>query len=701
MSKLFRNTLYLISILTCGWVLFAAQVHAELESEFEFIEDLTPEGGESEDFGLGARIFGDELFVAWPHGFGNPAPAPGCGEVYYYKKNADGRFELLSILQSPDCSPGDMFGASDMALEGDTLFISALSGLRGDGQGSPGDSRVWVFERDAEHNPGDINEGWRPTGDLKGSRVGGSRAMGGFIDLEGDTLAVQSVTFESVFGFNFARADGIYIFNRDGETWTETNFISESTAFFGLGFELTTDQLIVGAPEAQTFGGAGKVYVYDRVGDDFVLGQTLTAGPEFNFGYFVDVQDDRMAIGAVNLAEPGAVFAYRRDGSSQWQADGKLTPPNRAANDIYGVYGEFAGDVLLIGAENGKRQSDPAAGKVYIYTFDDQAYQLAQELTAPIDSTASDVFGGALTSNGTDILVKAFGSPAGGFTGFYHFQREGGPSTPPDPDFEITLGHSGLFFNPERDGEGFIVDMLPDGRGLMLWFTYHQGEPLWMIAQGPVEENMIMMNEVHITRGHGFGAAYDPGSFELIPWGSLVLEFDDCDNGRVSYFNDLEGFEDGVIELMRLSNIAGIDCGETQSTVANGFSGGFYNPMRNGEGLQVHITNLNGTRTPVVYWPTYDNDSNQIWLLGMGEIEGDSIILDELYSFSGTGFGSEFSSEALNQTVWGSARVDYDGCDSLTLTYDSVQPGFDSGTLDMTRLYQLGLTSCNGTPSAQ
>lgn len=667
-----------------------------VQGEFQFVEDLTPPGGEIEDFGLGAAVFGNELFVAWPHGFGNPDPAPACGEVHYYKKGAGGRFELQSVLQAPNCTLGDMFGASTMALDGDTLVVPAFSGLRGDGQGSPAASRLWVFQRDPDHAPGDVNAGWRPVTELTGSKVDGNRAIGGKVQIRGNLMAAQSHVMESAFGFRFARADGIYLFKRDGDSWTEFKHLTEPTDFFGFDFELTSEQLIVGAPEAQTFGAAGKVLVYDYSGENFTLRQTLTAGPERNLGYFLTVDGDQLAVGAINLAQTGAVFLFERDANGDWQAAGKLTPPTRANNDLYGVSGRLVDDLLIIGAENGLRQSGPSAGKVFIYRRSAGGMTLIQELVAPVASDASDVFGGSLLSNGTDLFIKAIGTPAGGFSAFYHFQREAPPAV--EEPFAVSLGHSGLFFHPERSGEGFMINTLPDGRGMMLWFTYDQGTPMWLLAIGPIEDNAMLLNEVFVTHGRVFDPTFNPNQYELLNWGSMVLEFDDCDTGRVHYFSDL-GFGDGSFELVRLSNIAGLRCGETVEPVVNGFSGGFFNPGRDGEGLKIHITDLDGEWVPVVYWPTYDTEGNQLWLFGMGRTEGDSILIDELERFDGASFGDLFNSSDVNRSRWGSARIDFDGCDDLVINYQSDSPEFGSGSLDMTRLYLLGQTTCNGSPS--
>ncbi|MEE4305130.1 MAG: hypothetical protein V2J19_13365 [Wenzhouxiangella sp.] len=669
-----------------------------LRAQFEFVEDLTPSGGELEDFGIGVEVFGNEMFASWPHGFGNPDPAPACGELYHYEKNADGRWELLGILQAPDCSPGDMFGATSVALEGDLLAVPAFTGLRFDGQGDAGDSAVHLFERDPGYNPGGINAGWRPIARLTESEDGADRALGGLVEFNDGVLAVQSHVFENAYGYNFARSDSIVLFGEVGGSWQEIGRVSENTDFFGLGYSLSDEQLIVGAPETQTYGGAGRVYVYDRQGGQLTLAQTLDAGPEANFGYFVDVQDDWMAVGALNIGAQGAVFLYRREGGS-WQPAGKLTPPDRAANDLYGVVTRFSGDLLFVGAENGRRQSEPAAGAVFIYQREGGEYRLIQTLQAPVDSDKSDLFGTYVSSNGTDLLVKAVATPAGGRAALYHFQREGGSTPPPTgTPFEVSTGHSGLFFNPERSGEGFMIDTLPDGRALMFWFTYDNGEPMWLTALGETVDASIVLDQVYVTEGGRFGPAFDPAEVAVTSWGSIVIDFEDCDRGTVSYDSEL-GQGSGQFELVRLSNIAGLDCGETVGTVLNGFSGGFYNRQRSGEGLQVHVTDIDGARTPVVYWPTYDADGRQVWLLGIGSIEGERIAIDNLRRLSGASFGPDFDPESVVDEYWGELQIDYQGCDLLTLSYSAEDPAYGNGQIQMERLYHIGQTTCSEQPS--
>ena len=42
---------------------------------------------------------------------------------------------------------------------------------------------------------------------------------------------------------------------------------------------------------------------------------------------------------------------------------------------------------------------------------------------------------------------------------------------------------SGVWFNPESTGEGFVVEVIEDGRGVVYWFTYAadgSGEQVWL-----------------------------------------------------------------------------------------------------------------------------------------------------------------------------------------------------------------------------
>ncbi len=97
--------------------------------------------------------------------------------------------------------------------------------------------------------------------------------------------------------------------------------------------------------------------------------------------------------------------------------------------------------------------------------------------------------------------------------------------------------------------------------------------------------------------------------------------------------------------------------------------------------VQVEI--LNGARAQIG-WYSYDNSGNPLWLLGLGRVVGDSI-LTELVQFSG-GRPPHLWDEANPVTSsWGNVTLRFEGCDSAVMSWDSDQPDFLDGSLQLTR----------------
>jgi hypothetical protein len=82
---------------------------------------------------------------------------------------------------------------------------------------------------------------------------------------------------------------------------------------------------------------------------------------------------------------------------------------------------------------------------------------------------------------------------------------------------------SGSWFDPERDGEGFVVQLIPEERALVTWFTYppegETGEQAWLIGSGVTVGNRIVITEMQRPVGATFGPDFDPasGSYREMP----------------------------------------------------------------------------------------------------------------------------------------------------------------------------------------
>jgi len=126
----------------------------------------------------------------------------------------------------------------------------------------------------------------------------------------------------------------------------------------------------------------------------------------------------------------------------------------------------------------------------------------------------------------------------------------------PVPKTDLT----GSWFDPERNGEGFVIQQLDEGRALVYWFTYDdEGRQGWMFNTGSIAGNQITFPDLRKTSGGHFGRSYLPGDIAQEPWGSLVLELD-CDGGTARWHRLHSTDSAGRQNLVRLSHLQNSGC---------------------------------------------------------------------------------------------------------------------------------------------
>ncbi len=126
---------------------------------------------------------------------------------------------------------------------------------------------------------------------------------------------------------------------------------------------------------------------------------------------------------------------------------------------------------------------------------------------------------------------------------------------------------SGVWFDPERDGEGFVVEVNDRGQGIVYWFTYtpagtnapdHVGGrrgdwQAWMMGVGSFEGDRLIVDPILRPRDTEFAM---PGSTEHIvaePWGTLILDFHNDDQGQAEFASLDEDFGGGSFPIQRLA----------------------------------------------------------------------------------------------------------------------------------------------------
>ncbi|MDX1568870.1 MAG: integrin alpha [Xanthomonadales bacterium] len=127
---------------------------------------------------------------------------------------------------------------------------------------------------------------------------------------------------------------------------------------------------------------------------------------------------------------------------------------------------------------------------------------------------------------------------------------------------------AGTFWNPDRSGEGILLD-LEDRAGppqlFFSWFTYNQGRQVWLVGSGPMDvvSGRASAIELFEAGGADFGNRFDPGEVALRRWGSVDLEFAGCGTAELNYAGSFAGQNEqiGRIALERFTDgLADFDC---------------------------------------------------------------------------------------------------------------------------------------------
>ena len=270
---------------------------------------------------------------------------------------------------------------------------------------------------------------------------------------------------------------------------------------------------------------------------------------------------------------------------------------------------------------------------------------------------------------------------------------------------------SGSWYSPERNGEGFTLQVLDNGTAHALWFTYPPtggaGQQAWIYASGGrIEADRIVFEDAITTRGPRFGAQYDPAQLQAIPWGRIEFQFTTCNQANVTYQGPA-AWGSGTRSVTRLTALADLECTGKQRVHGSGArtlaglrnrSGAWFDPAHNGEGWNVE--ELPDGRTQV-YWFTYDANGEQAWTIGVSPTSGTSMTIEQNLRPVGTRFGDGFDASQVTAQPWGRLELQLSSCQAAgTATWQSTDTAFGSGTLRPQLLTLLSGAVClEGTPA--
>ncbi len=273
----------------------------------------------------------------------------------------------------------------------------------------------------------------------------------------------------------------------------------------------------------------------------------------------------------------------------------------------------------------------------------------------------------------------------------------------------LTSAASGAWFTPARNGEGVLLQALPGGDFLAVWFTFpavaEAGQQAWLISEPARPVAGVVEFRMRRPQGARFGADFDPAQVQQPVWGTLRLQRIDCNTLEMQYSGP-PGYGTDSRLLTRLTSHAETGCDGPERILATGArsleglrskGGAWFVPSRSGEGWL--IEELPDARTLVV-WFTYTPDGRQAWMLGVGDQSDGGVEID-LRRPVGTRFGSAFDAAQIEQVPWGRLRFAALNCSSATLSYAAAQPGWGAATRMLSRLNRIAGAPCvEGIPAA-
>jgi hypothetical protein len=666
--------------------------NAVLAQPWDFVEDMTPVNAIEGDFGAGMVFAGDYLVVGWPRTFsggltaGN-TPPDACGEVITYEKVGD-TYQEIARLTATDltgsCVEGDGFGYG-LAYNNGRLAIGMPAGVRA-GMGRPGggtdaDSRVFMTHFE--------NGNWVLDETLEADDLGGGRGMGFQLVLEDDVLLVHAHEYDTLYGFSFVVSTGVYVFEDSGNGFSQTQKLTENFHLFGQDFDIENNQIVVGAWGEQALTQPGRIYVYDKQDGNWSLTQTINDTRNTNLGNQIAIDDNLMAVGAVQAGGYGAAVIYEKSGG-QWQEKQFIQPDDSAFNDQFGISLQLNNGELLVGATGGTNTGMNGGYNVGAVYYFEQAngglFTQVQKLETLDPDNGDDQFGGNIIFNDTDLLVNdTSGSTIdNGITELAHYSREnnGGPIN----SFDVSAKTTGLWTVDGVDNQAVNIEILNDDRVVMYAQVNHNGEDLWLFGYGEFNDNIIDIG-VGRTSGADFGQNFNPDDVQIEEIGSAVMTLSACHQAELLV--DLTGISTSNYTLTKSVEVAGNECANTTKVLPNGISGSWFDPSRNGEGFSLVMFNDNGQSKAHVSWYTYDQ-GQPMTLTGIAEVSNQTLTVAQLQSFS----GADFLTGTSQITNRGTLTMTWDKCRTAAVNYDLTSSGLDSGTMDLVQLSILKDTDC-------
>jgi hypothetical protein len=381
------------------------------------------DGAAQDNLGWSVAIDGNNAVVGAPNATVSSRSSQGAAYVFSY---SNGSWAQVAKLTASDGAAFDTFGYS-VAISGNTAVIGAWHATI---NGTPLQGAAYVFTYASGQ--------WTEQAKLTADDGVAFDDFGYAVGLSGDTAFICTP-----YALNSTGA--IYVFNRSGTTWSQTQKLGAGDGAEGdnLGWSASVqgDTALIGAPFASVGGNyqQGAAYVFARSGGVWSEAQKLTANDGATsqyFGFSVALNGATALIGAPdangNSNDSGAAYVFDGTGGT-WNQVQKLNASDGASGDQFGYKVAVHGTAALIGAPFADIGANTEQGAGYVFDQDKGNWTETQKLITS-DGVSYDNGGFAVATSG---ITAALGVPSANIGGHayqgagYFYQQPVTPSPTP------------------------------------------------------------------------------------------------------------------------------------------------------------------------------------------------------------------------------------------------------------------------------
>ena len=291
-----------------------------------------------------------------------------------------------SKINAPDKNPNDQFGGS-ISQSGNFLVVGAPGSIV-DGIYNAGAAFLYRQETNGSLTlQSKITAFEKGTGDWFGRSV----------SLSGTSLAIGAQASDPA-GTTDAGAVYLYRLESNGSI----NFTSKITApdkaandWFGRSVSQFGNNLVIGAynsdPDGISNAGAAYVYRVETNGTATFKDKIFAPDKEANdkFGDSISLFENLLVVGAYlsdpnGTAEAGAVYLYQLENNGSSTFLTKITAPDKASSDAFGMTVSVSGNILAVGVPHADPDGIVDAGATYIFRIENNnSATFLSKLTAP------------------------------------------------------------------------------------------------------------------------------------------------------------------------------------------------------------------------------------------------------------------------------------------------------------------------------